>query len=88
MKARDPVYASIADEVEEHPVAKSMIEGDFIPDHHDYYKEIDRINKNITRYPYGFRHYENFENYHLKYPNSTIQDYVEDGKLILFHSNF
>lgn len=77
---KDPVYAKIASEIEEPPVADSLIKDEFIPDHHSYYLEIDRINKNITRYPYGFRHYENYENYQLKFPNATIQEYMDDGK--------
>jgi hypothetical protein len=60
---KDPSYAKLAEEISEDGVADSMVSGDFLPDHHSYYKEVDRINRNITRYPYGFRHYENYENY-------------------------
>lgn len=35
--------------------------------------------KNIGRYPVGFRHYENFENYKIKFPHATIADYTNDS---------
>jgi hypothetical protein len=37
--------------------------------HHKYY---DIIEKNIGRYPQGFRHYENYENYRLGDPHATL----------------
>lgn len=44
-------------------VPRSLVENEFYPDHYGHYKELDRLNKNIGRYPVGFRHYENFEQY-------------------------
>lgn len=38
----------------------------------DYHKEMDRIENNIGRYPVGFRHYENFDNYRVQFPDTTI----------------
>jgi len=50
---------------------------------------MDRVESLIGRYPIGFRHYENYENYKRYFPNSTIQDYQDDGKnLTSFKINF
>lgn len=32
----------------------------------------EMVEKNIGRYPIGFRHYENFENYRVKYPDANL----------------
>lgn len=37
-----------------------------------------RIERDIGRYTVGFRHYENFYNYKMKFPDSTIEQYTED----------
>jgi len=36
------------------------------------------IEDTIGRYIPGYRHYENFENYQIKYPEREIQDYIDD----------
>lgn len=36
------------------------------------------LEDHIGRYLPGFRHYENFESYSLKHPQSTIEDYYDD----------
>jgi hypothetical protein len=33
---------------------------------------LDNVEKSIGRYPLGFRHYENFENYKAANPTATI----------------
>ena len=45
---------------------------------------MQRVEDNVGRYPVGFRHYENFQNYNTKYPERTIEDYMSDGKYINF----
>lgn len=47
------------------------------------YKEMnqeaeDYFTSYTGRYVPGYRHYENYESYSLKYPERTIQDYVDD----------
>ena len=44
---------------------------------HRYWDEVER---SVGRYPDGFRHYENYENYRVVYQNSTIQDYHNESK--------
>ena len=34
--------------------------------------------RDIGRYPHAFRHYENYVNYRAVYPQSTIQEYIEE----------
>jgi len=80
LRAADPVFASIMDEVTGPKYAKSLVSGEFLPTEKGFHEEMDRVESNIGRYPIGFRHYENFVNYRLKYPESTIQDYTADGK--------
>jgi hypothetical protein len=46
----------------------------------DYHKYFADLEKNIGRYPIGFRQYENFENYKIANPNASIGDYTEDSK--------
>ena len=39
---------------------------------------MDRAESHIGRYTVGFRHYENYNNYVQKFPDATIEDYVDD----------
>ena len=39
---------------------------------------MDRQESLIGRYTIGFRHYENYENYRVKYPESSIEEYTAD----------
>jgi hypothetical protein len=39
---------------------------------------MDRLDNNIGRYPLGFRHYENFENYRTVFPDASIEQYHHD----------
>jgi len=38
----------------------------------------DALEEQIGRYVPGFRHYENYESYEMKFPNRTIDDYYND----------
>ena len=58
---------------EEAPI--SHLKGVFYLPPEEREKEMDRIEKQLGRYPLGWRHYENFENYSFKYPDKTIHDY-------------
>lgn len=40
----------------------------------------DIIEGQIGRYPIGFRHLENYENYASVFPDQTIQDYHDESK--------
>jgi hypothetical protein len=60
--------------------ARSLVSGEFIPSGPEWQKEMERIEANIGRYPIGFRHYENYENYKAKFPEASIQDYTADSK--------
>jgi hypothetical protein len=61
-------------------VPRTLIDGQFIPDHHGKHAEIARVNEKIGRYPFGFRHYENYEDYRHVFKKATMNDYVEDSK--------
>jgi hypothetical protein len=52
--------------------AKSLVAGEFLPTGPEHQKEMDRIEANIGRYPVGFRHYENYQNYLVLHPDATI----------------
>jgi len=55
-----------------HDVPVSMIEDEFLPTREGYDREMSRIEGNIGRYPFGFRHLENFISYQRKNPKATI----------------
>lgn len=75
MKKKRPELTEILDELTYQDHAESLIDGKFLPTPRNYFKEIDRIESKIGRYPVGFRHYENYFNYSMKYPDRTIDDY-------------
>jgi hypothetical protein len=50
-------------------------------DHHLYY---DKIEKSIGRYPVGFRHFENYENYKTVMPDANIADYHKESNYIKY----
>ena len=60
LKVKRPELADILDELQGQDYSQSLIGGDWIPDTKNYFKEMDRIEANIGRYPVGFRHYENW----------------------------
>ena len=80
LKAKRPELAEVLDELKGHDYSQSLVGGEWIPDTKNYFKEIDRIEANIGRYPVGFRHYENWQNYTMKYPERTMDDYQIDRK--------
>lgn len=49
-------------------------------DDEDKQAYLDMVEKNIARYPIGFRHYENFENYKAFKEDATIHEYHEESK--------
>jgi hypothetical protein len=69
----DPYYAMLK---EDKPIA-SRFSDHFDLDDTDAHAYLDRVEEQIGRYPVGFRHYENFENYRVKYPEQSIGDYQE-----------
>lgn len=64
------------------PVVESKVDDQFSVDPDDLKKMQEYMNKAIGRYPPGFRHYENFENYQIINPGATIQDYHDESKKI------
>ena len=40
-----------------------------------YEHEQYEIRNNAWRYPIGFRHYESYNHYQIKYPDATIEEY-------------
>jgi len=59
-----------------------------MPDIKTMMDENIRFESNIGRYPLGFRHYENYYNYILKYPKATISEYQNDGKYTTLNHSF
>lgn len=84
LRQKDPVYRAMVEEFDEPQYAKSLVSDEFIPTKEGHHQEITRIDANKGRYTYGFRHYESYELYVLKYPRATIEDYVEDSKFAIF----
>ena len=88
LKAKRPELSAILDDLKGQDYSESLIGGEWIPDTRNYFKEMDRIEANIGRYPVGFRHYENWQNYSMKYPGKSMDDYMVDSKLILIFTFF
>lgn len=76
----DPLFAAIKKQSDNPKVPRSYTANHFVPDAVGHHRELDRVDKQVGRYPHGFRHYECFENYLQKYPHATIEGYVEDSK--------
>lgn len=75
-KKVDPVYAFFARDKAVH----SPIKNEFWLEHADRKRYNKQIESNTGRYPVGFRHYENYYNYKVVYPESTIQEYSDASK--------
>ncbi len=73
----DPYYAMLK---REEPIESRYIDH-FDIDDDEVHRYWDQVERNIGRYPEGFRHYENFESYRIANPNATLQDYHSDSKL-------
>lgn len=69
----DPYWAML----KEDKVITSRFQDEFDMEKDDAHAYMDKVEQNIARYPVGFRHYENFDNYRTVYPDATIQDYFE-----------
>lgn len=63
-EANDPYYAMMKTDK---PISSRYM-NQFDLDDDDYHAAVDEVEKNIGRYPLGFRHYENFESYHTVFP--------------------
>jgi hypothetical protein len=57
---------------------ESLLDDEWVPTQRGYEEEMDRAESHIGRYPVGFRHYENYQNYREKFPESTLEDYTND----------
>lgn len=84
LKQKRPELSDLLDELQGQDYSTSLVGGEWIPDTKNYFKEMDRVEANIGRYPVGFRYYENYQNYNMKYPEATIQEYVSDRKFNFF----
>jgi hypothetical protein len=80
LKVKRPELSAILDELQGQDYSESLVGGEWIPDTKNYFKEMDRIEANIGRYPVGFRHYENWQNYSMRYEGKTMEDYSNDRK--------
>ena len=80
----NPYYRKITDQLRDSQPPFSYVDDLYVPNDRGRYDELARVESLVGRYPLGFRHYENFHNYRLKYPEASIQDYQEDGKYIHF----
>ena len=72
------MFAYYYDQLRGPDVARSYVDGGFLPDERGWNKESDRIKSQIGRYPIGFRHYENYTHYSKQFPDRTIQEYIDD----------
>ena len=72
----DPYYAMMK---RDKPI-ESRYEDHFDVDDEEYHRYMDEVERNIGRYPEGFRHFENYENYRSVYPDATIQEYHNESK--------
>lgn len=57
--------------------AESKMESHWVVDQENHDLYFDNWEQRIARYPEGFRQYENYANYQIKYPGSSIADYTE-----------
>lgn len=78
LKREHPELAMIFERLKKDNYPKSLVTGEFFPSRKEREKELDRIESNIGRYPVGFRHYENWQNYTSMYPDATLEDYRDD----------
>ena len=87
MKDKDPVFARMVNMLDFHQEPESLVDNEFVPDERAYAKEAERLESMRGRYPWGFRHYENYLAYKRKFPEATIQDYREDSKCSIYNFN-
>lgn len=77
-----PYYRKITDQLRDSQPPFSYVDDYYVPNDRSRFDELARAESLIGRYPLGFRHYENYHNYRLKYPDATIQDYQTDSKYL------
>lgn len=80
MREADPEFARMEQMLERYEEPQSLADNMFLPDEKAYAKEADRLESMAGRYPYGYRHLENYLAYKRKFPEATIQDYRDDSK--------
>ena len=79
----DPYYAMMKQEKQ----ISSRYANQFDMDDQDHHAYLDNVEKSIGRYPIGFRHYENFENYKAFKEDGNIQEYHEESNYLLTQPN-
>ncbi len=84
-KKTDPYTHMLQDDRES---IYSMSQDEFILNLENQHKHRKIVNSTIGRYPIGYRHYENYENYRIKYPERSIQDYHEQSKYHLYPNSY
>lgn len=75
-EAADPYYKMMKEDKD----ISSRYSNIFDLDDEDYHAYYDQVEKSIGRYPEGFRHFENYENYRSVRPDSTLEDYHHESK--------
>jgi len=83
LRAENPLYAELAEALTPYYPA-SFFGNKFVPTHRGYHQEMDRLEETLGRYTPGYRHYECWESYRLRYPKSSPDDYHNDSKYFLF----
>lgn len=78
LKKEHPELSLIFERLKQENYPKSLVDGEFFPSRREREKELQRLESNIGRYPVGFRHYENWQNYTSVYPDATLEDYRDD----------
>lgn len=83
-EATDPYYAMLKTEK---PIESRYLNQWDLSDE-DYHRYMDEVERNIGRYPEGYRHYENYENYKVANPEASIQDYHNESKLTINYNEW
>ena len=83
-KENDPYYQIMKQD----PEIQSRYYDHFDIGDKEYFQYQEHLQKNIARYPIGFRHLENFESYRTVHPLANVVTYHEDSKLKHFIDNF
>lgn len=74
----NPYYRKITDQLRDSQPPYSYVDDYYVPNDRSRFDELARAESLIGRYPLGFRHYENYHNYRLKFPEATVHDYQAD----------
>lgn len=76
----DAEYHAAAKAIESVIFPHTFYDQRYVPTIQEHYDEMERKEANLGRYPFGFRHYENYNLYRQRYPDATLDDYTIDGK--------